>query len=75
MENNVVFRSPSLTVIHFAATWADQCSQVTEVLNELSKLPEIQNSGSKFAVCDAENLSEISLQYKVSPDLCHTDKF
>ncbi|KAL0832014.1 hypothetical protein ABMA28_001511 [Loxostege sticticalis] len=65
-ENFVNFtRSPSLTVVHFAATWADQCGQVTEVLNELSKLPEIQSSGSKFAVCDAENLSEISLQYKV----------
>lgn len=51
--------------MHFAAEWAEQCKQVTEVLQELLKLPEIQSSGSKFAVCDAENLSEISLQYKV----------
>ncbi|CAG9787290.1 unnamed protein product [Diatraea saccharalis] len=58
-------RSASLTVVHFSANWADQCGQVTEVLNELSKLPEIQNSGSKFGICDAENLSEISLQYKI----------
>ncbi|KAM3966901.1 glutaredoxin 3 [Aphomia sociella] len=58
-------RSPTLTVIHFAADWAAQCGQVTEVLKELSKLPEIQANKSEFAVCDAENLSEISLQYKV----------
>ncbi|CAH0399133.1 unnamed protein product [Chilo suppressalis] len=58
-------RSPSLTVVHFSANWAEQCGQVTEVLSELSKLPDIQSSGSKFGVCDAENLSEISLQYKI----------
>lgn len=51
--------------MHFSADWAEQCGQVTEVLKELLKLPEIQSSGSKFGVCDAENLSEISLQYKV----------
>lgn len=60
-----ICRSPSLAVVHFSADWAEQCKQVTEVLQELLKLPEIQSSGSKVAVCDAENLSEISLQYKV----------
>ncbi|OWR47606.1 glutaredoxin 3 [Danaus plexippus] len=57
--------SSTLTVVHFCAEWADQCGPVTEVLKELLKLPEIQNSCTKFAVCDAENLSEISLKYKV----------
>lgn len=36
-----------------------------EVLEECTKLPEVQSSGAKVAVCDAEDLSEISLQYKV----------
>ncbi|XP_026759652.1 glutaredoxin 3 [Galleria mellonella] len=58
-------KSPTLTVVHFAADWADQCGQVTEVLRELLKIPEIQASKTQFAICDAENLSEISLQYKV----------
>lgn len=52
-------------MVHFAADWAEQCKQVTEVLKELIKLPEVQASGTKAAVCDAEKLSEISLQYKV----------
>ncbi|XP_013193971.1 glutaredoxin 3 [Amyelois transitella] len=58
-------KSPSLTIVHFSADWAEQCGQVTEVLKELQNLPEIKSSGSQFAVCDAEKLSEISLQYKV----------
>ncbi|KAI8420978.1 hypothetical protein MSG28_008126 [Choristoneura fumiferana] len=60
-----VIRSPTLTVAHFSAEWADQCGQVTEVLKELAKLPDIQSSGAKFCICDAEKLSEISLNYKV----------
>uniref|UniRef100_A0A2A4JEH4 Uncharacterized protein n=1 Tax=Heliothis virescens TaxID=7102 RepID=A0A2A4JEH4_HELVI len=58
-------RTPVLTVVHFSADWAEQCKQVTEVLKELIKLPEVQSSGSKVAVCDAEKLSEISLQFKI----------
>lgn len=52
-------------MVHFSADWADQCGPVTEVLKELLKLPEVQSSNSKFGVCDAEHLSEISLKYKV----------
>ncbi|CAH2085602.1 unnamed protein product [Euphydryas editha] len=66
IDNFVNFvRSPSLTVVHFSADWADQCGPVTDILQELLKLPEVQSSGSKFGVCDAENLSEISMKYKV----------
>ncbi|CAH2237802.1 glutaredoxin-3 [Pararge aegeria] len=66
VDNFVNFiRSPALTVVHFSAEWAEQCNQVTEVLKELAKLDEVQSSGSKFGLCDAENLSEISLKYKV----------
>ncbi|KAJ2947428.1 hypothetical protein O0L34_g17206 [Tuta absoluta] len=57
--------SPNLAVVHFSADWAAQCGQVTEVLKELQKLPEIESSGTNFAVCNAENLAEISLKYKV----------
>lgn len=66
-----ICRTPVLTVVHFSAEWAEQCQQVTEVLKELVKLPEVQSSGSKIALCDAEKLSEISLQYKVK--IIHTN--
>ncbi|XP_072929261.1 glutaredoxin 3 [Epargyreus clarus] len=58
-------KSPALTAIHFSADWAAQCGQVTDVLTELFKITEIQSSGSKFGICDAEKLAEISLKYKV----------
>lgn len=62
-------RGPGLAVVHFSAEWAEQCNQVTDVLKELAKILNVQSSGSKFGVCDAENLSEISLKYKVN--VCH----
>ncbi|CAF4821751.1 unnamed protein product [Pieris macdunnoughi] len=62
---NTLIGSSSLTVVHFSAEWAEQCKQVTDVLKELLKLPEILSSGSQFGVCDAENLSEVSLKFKV----------
>ncbi|GBP39719.1 Glutaredoxin-3 [Eumeta japonica] len=69
LESQDVFESTikvsTLTVVHFSADWAAQCAQVTEVLKELSKLPEVQASGIKFYVCDAEKLSEISLKFMV----------
>ncbi|XP_034828505.1 glutaredoxin 3 [Maniola hyperantus] len=66
VDNFINFvKSPALAVVHFSAEWAEQCSQVTEVLKELAKISEAQSSGSKFGICDAENLSEISLKYKV----------
>ncbi|XP_022113493.2 glutaredoxin-3 [Pieris rapae] len=62
---NTLIGSSRLTVVHFSAEWAEQCKQVTDVLKELLKLPEIVSSGSQFGVCDAENLSEVSLKFKV----------
>ncbi|CAK1543962.1 unnamed protein product [Leptosia nina] len=62
---NSLIRSPNLSVIHFSAEWAEQCKQVTEVLQELLKLPEVQSCNSQIGVCDAESLSEVSLKYKV----------
>lgn len=58
-------RSPNLSVVHFSAEWAEQCKQVTDVLKELLNLPEIKSCGSIIGICDAESLSEISLEYKV----------
>ncbi|CAK1579283.1 unnamed protein product [Parnassius mnemosyne] len=56
---------PQLTVVHFSTDWAEQCPQITTVLEELAALPEIKSSNTKFGVCNAETLSEISLKYKV----------
>jgi len=51
----------NLTVVHFSAEWADQCTQMNDVLVEISK----QHSNVKYLVIDAENLSEISLEYEI----------
>jgi len=51
----------NLTVIHFSAEWADQCSQMNDVLVEISK----QHQNVKYLVIDAENLSEVSLEYEI----------
>ncbi|KAK4881436.1 hypothetical protein RN001_004755 [Aquatica leii] len=56
-------KNSSLTVIHFAADWVEQCAQVNEVLDALGK--ESEYSNIKFCSCPAEDLSEISLRYKI----------
>lgn len=58
-----------MTVVHFSTDWAEQCPQITAVLEELAALPEIKFSGTKFGICNAEGLSEISLKYKVCPSV------
>ncbi|XP_066151040.1 glutaredoxin-3 [Euwallacea fornicatus] len=55
--------SPSLTVIHFTAQWADQCPQVNDVLDTLAQHPEF--SKVQFYECPAEELSELSLKYHI----------
>ncbi|XP_038218241.1 glutaredoxin 3 [Zerene cesonia] len=62
---NSFISSSSLSVVHFSAEWAEQCKQVTDVLQELIKLPEAKNVGTQFGICDAEGLSEVSLKYKI----------
>ncbi|XP_050303520.1 glutaredoxin 3 [Anthonomus grandis grandis] len=56
-------KSPELSVIHFQADWADQCAQVNDVLDTLSK--QTDYSDVKFFTCPAEELSEISLKYNI----------
>lgn len=56
-------RSPHLSVVHFHANWAEQCIQVNELLDTLATQKDF--SQAKFYSCPAEDLSEISLKYKI----------
>jgi len=56
-------KEPNLTVVHFQADWADQCSQVNEVLDALAKQSTYEKV--KFYSCPAEELSEVSLKYNI----------
>jgi len=53
----------NLVVIHFAASWAEQCKQMGDVLNELSK--ESALSDVVFITVDAESLAEVSYEYEI----------
>ncbi|XP_031825735.1 glutaredoxin 3 [Nomia melanderi] len=53
-------KSQDLSVIHFHAPWADQCSQINDVIGEMSKLPEYK--GVKFAKIEAEKVPEVSMK-------------
>jgi Grx4 family monothiol glutaredoxin len=52
-----------LVVIHFAAAWAEQCQQMGEVVNELSKDPKFAHV--TFITVDAESLAEVSYKYEI----------
>ncbi|CAK9808156.1 Glutaredoxin 3 [Anthophora quadrimaculata] len=53
-------KSQDLSVIHFYAPWADQCSQINDVIAEMSKLAEYK--GVKFAKIEAEKVPDVSLK-------------
>jgi len=57
-------RSKELSVVHFDAPWAEQCSQVNDVLEEMSKLEQYKEV--KFARIEAENVPEVSLKSGVA---------
>jgi len=57
-------RSKELSVVHFYAPWAEQCSQVNDVLVEMSKLEQYKEL--KFAQIEAENVPEVSLKCGVA---------
>ncbi|KOC71034.1 Glutaredoxin-3 [Habropoda laboriosa] len=61
-ENYV--KSQDLSVIHFYAPWADQCSQINDVIEEMSKLTEYK--GVKFAKIEAEKVPEVSLKTDIT---------
>ncbi|XP_067656316.1 uncharacterized protein [Haliotis asinina] len=48
----------NLVVVHFAAPWAPQCQQMTDVMGELAK--DNQLSQVRFVQLEAEKLAEIS---------------
>ncbi|XP_053976915.1 glutaredoxin 3 [Hylaeus volcanicus] len=60
LEYEDCIKSQDLSVIHFYAPWADQCSQINDVISEMSKLPECK--GVKFAKIEAEKVPEVSLK-------------
>ncbi|KZC03742.1 PREDICTED: glutaredoxin 3 [Dufourea novaeangliae] len=53
-------KSLDLSVIHFHAPWADQCSQINDVISEMSKLA--QYKGIRFAKIEAEKVPDVSLK-------------
>ena len=59
-----IYRSDNLSVIHFYAPWADQCMQMNEVLEEMTKLDDYKNV--KFANIVAEQFPEISLKCNIT---------
>lgn len=55
-------QNTTLTVVHFSAKWAEQCKQVDDVLDALSTQ---DSSTGTFIKCEAEDLADISLKYKI----------
>lgn len=54
----------SLAVVHFYAEWAPQCTQMNEIMEELSNQTEYR--AVKFAKCLAEEIPDISLKYNIT---------
>ncbi|XP_062859718.1 glutaredoxin 3 [Trichomycterus rosablanca] len=52
----------SLTVVHFHAPWAPQCSQMNDVMEELAK----EHKTTMFVKLEAEAVPEISEKYEIS---------
>ncbi|XP_066586808.1 glutaredoxin-3 [Prorops nasuta] len=63
-EYNKFIKSPNLTVIHFYASWADQCKQMNNVIEELIMVKEYKDV--KFAKILAEDVPEVSMNADVS---------
>lgn len=51
-------------MVLFSAEWAEQCSQVLDVMNDLSKKPEYA-AIINFINVPAEDLSEVSLKHQI----------
>lgn len=50
-------------MVHFSAKWSEQCKVINDVLDELSKIQDFSNV--KLCSCEAEDLTEVSLKYKI----------
>lgn len=53
-----------VSVILFSADWAEQCTQISDVLSDLAKKPEYAES-LQFLNVPAEELSDISLKHQI----------
>lgn len=53
-----------MCVVHFQANWVEQCSQINELLETLAGQKNLAQA--KFYSCPAEDLSEVSLKYKIA---------
>jgi len=62
--NKLLSLSDCLIVVHFMADWAQQCSQINDVLIELSKSKDYANV--KFAKIETESVPEISKQFDIT---------
>nr|XP_055032624.1 glutaredoxin 3 [Misgurnus anguillicaudatus] len=58
LKNN----SKSLTVVHFHAPWAPQCSQMNDVMAELAK----EHKQTMFVKLEAEAVPEVSEKYEIA---------
>ncbi|XP_051770882.1 glutaredoxin 3 [Ctenopharyngodon idella] len=58
LKNN----SKSLTVVHFHAPWAPQCSQMNDVMTELAK----EHKHTMFVKLEAEAVPEVSEKYEIT---------
>ncbi|XP_022909363.1 glutaredoxin 3 [Onthophagus taurus] len=58
-----IIENDHLSIIHFSADWVEQCKQIDELLEALAK--QNATSTTKFLKCDAEQLSDVSLKYKI----------
>uniref|UniRef100_A0A8C1PJB6 Glutaredoxin 3 n=1 Tax=Cyprinus carpio TaxID=7962 RepID=A0A8C1PJB6_CYPCA len=58
LKNN----SKSLTVVHFHAAWAPQCSQMNDVMAELAK----EHKHTMFVKLEAEAVPEVSEKYEIT---------
>ncbi|KAG7200815.1 hypothetical protein KM043_003186 [Ampulex compressa] len=57
-------KSKELTVVHFYAPWAEQCSQINAVLEDLSTQEEYRSA--KFARIEAEKVPKVSVKTGIS---------
>lgn len=57
------YRNTQLSVVHFSADFVEQCKQVDDVLDTLSRQSEFLNV--TFYKCHAEDLADISMRFKV----------
>lgn len=60
---NEAIRDNHLAVVHFYADWAEQCGQINDLLDTISKQDEYNKV--KTFKCPAEELSDICLQHKI----------